>query len=68
MSIRNNQLVTGSADHGLRCYNLYEYNISLRGSLKYEKELFSKRYGHHEWVTSVAQLPNGRIISAGMDS
>lgn len=36
--------------------------------MSYERELFSKRYGHHEWVTSVSQLPNGRILSAGMDS
>ena len=53
-------MVTGSADHGLRCYNL--------GSNKYERELYSKRYGHAEWVTSVTHCPNGRIISAGMDS
>ena len=36
--------------------------------MKHEKELFSKRYGHHEWVTTVAHLHNGRIISGGMDS
>lgn len=60
MDVQNNHLVTGSADHGLRCYNL--------NTMKYERELFSKRYGHAEWVTSVAHLPGGRIISAGMDS
>lgn len=60
MDIQNDHLVTGSADHGLRCYLLH--------SLKYEKELYSKRYGHAEWVTSVAHTPTGRILSSGMDS
>lgn len=52
-------MVTGSADHGLREYDL--------NSMKYKRELFAKRYGHHEWVTSVCHLKDGRILSAGMD-
>lgn len=43
--------------------------ISLHShSNSFERELFSKRYGHHEWVSSVAHLPNGRMISGGMDN
>lgn len=45
MDIMKDHLVTGSADHGLRCYNL--------SSMNYEKELYGKRYGHTEWVSSV---------------
>ncbi|CAD8102273.1 unnamed protein product [Paramecium primaurelia] len=60
MDIMKDHLVTGSADHGLRCYNL--------SSMKYEKELYAKRYGHTEWVSSVQHLQNGQIVSAGMDS
>lgn len=60
MSIQGDSLVTGSADHGLR-----EYNLATNG---YKRELFAKKFGHTEWVTSVAHLTDGRILSAGMDS
>lgn len=52
--------MTGSADHGLRVFDL--------SSGKFKRELFTKRCGHKEWVTSCAYLPDGRILSAGMDS
>ncbi|KAL4459982.1 hypothetical protein ABPG74_003508 [Tetrahymena malaccensis] len=60
LSIQGDSLVTGSADHGLR-----EYNIS---NNSYKRELFAKKFGHTEWVTSVDHLQDGRVISAGMDS
>jgi WD40 repeat protein len=52
-------IITGSADHGLRVWKTQ--------SLDYSRELFSKQYGHKEWVTSVQTLTDGRIVSAGMD-
>ena len=58
----NNQdiVVTGSSDHGLRVYNLSDG--------KQTKELFNKKYGHHEWVTTVQILGSRKIVSGGMDS
>ena len=53
-------VVTGSSDHGLRVYNLSDG--------KQTKELFNKKFGHHEWVTTVQILGSRRIVSGGMDS
>lgn len=60
MDHNNDIVVTGSSDHGLRVYNL--------SNGKQTKELFSKRYGHHEWVTTCQILNSRRIVSGGMDS
>eukprot|EP01017_Pseudomicrothorax_dubius_P016931 TRINITY_DN1914_c0_g3_i7.p1 TRINITY_DN1914_c0_g3~~TRINITY_DN1914_c0_g3_i7.p1 ORF type:complete len:196 (+),score=18.02 TRINITY_DN1914_c0_g3_i7:193-780(+) len=60
MSLHGNTLVTGSADHGLRVYDVE--------TASFKRELFNKKYGHHEWVTSCAHLKDGRLLSAGMDS
>ena len=60
MDNNDNIVVTGSVDHGLRVYNLSDG--------KQLKELYSKRYGHHEWVTAVQILGSRRIVSGGMDS
>ena len=56
---KGENIVTGSADHGLRIYNLR--------SGKKVRELYSKRYGHSDWVTTVAYLNDGRILSGSMD-
>ena len=53
-------VVTGSTDHGLRVYNL--------SNGKQTKQLYTKQYGHTEWVTTVQILPNKKIVSGGMDS
>ncbi len=60
MSMHTNLLATGSSDHGIRVYDLKQK--------KFVKELFNKQYGHHEWVTSLSYLKDGRLVSAGMDS
>lgn len=60
MSIQGEQLVTGSGDHGLRVYNL--------SNGQHMRELFAKKYGHKEWVTTCKHLSDGRIISGAMDS
>ena len=52
--------ITGSTDHGLRVYNTQ--------TGKQIKELFSKNFGHTEWVTCVKILKNRKVISGGMDS
>ena len=60
MDNNNDIVVTGSTDHGLRVYNLSDG--------KQTKELFNKKYGHHEWVTTCQVLQSRRIVSGGMDS
>ena len=60
MSLRGNMCVVGSADHGLK-----EFDVSTG---KMMRELYSKKCGHSEWVTCVEHLPDGRIVSGGMDS
>nr|CCC90995.1 conserved hypothetical protein [Trypanosoma congolense IL3000] len=53
--------VVGSADHGLRVFDLR--------SGKEKKNLYTKNHGHTEWVTCCRFLPDsGKIISGGMDS
>lgn len=58
--IQGDQVVTGSADHGLRVYDIK--------TGKFRRELFTKRCGHKEWVTTCTYLADGRILSGGMDS
>ena len=51
--------MTASSDHGLRVYNL-------RTGRK-QRELYNKRYGHTDWVTTCAYVNDGRILSGSMD-
>ena len=60
MDVLGDRVVTGSSDHGLR-----EYNITTGKQIR---QLYSKRYGHTEWVTSVSYAPDGRVLSGGMDA
>ena len=61
MSVFGDRAVVGSADHGL-------WEMDLRGSLAVRRELYTKACGHTEWVTCVGHLPDGRVLSGGMDS
>jgi len=54
------ECVVGGCDHGLRVFDVV--------SGKQKRDLYTKTSGHSEWVTACAYLPDGRIISAGMDS
>lgn len=60
MSVHGNEVVTGSADHSLKCVDI--------PSGKIKRELYSKKFGHTEWVTAVAHAPDGRVLSGAMDS
>ena len=51
--------MTASADHGLHIYNTR--------TGKRTKNLYNKRYGHTDWVTTCAFLQDGRILSGSMD-
>ena len=61
MAVFGDLAVVGSADHGL-------WEMDLRGSLRVRRSLYTKTCGHTEWVTCVAHLPDGRVLSGGMDS
>ncbi|GET90746.1 hypothetical protein, conserved [Leishmania tarentolae] len=52
--------VVGSADHGLKVFNLC--------TMRETKTLYTKTCGHTEWVTSCRFLSDRRVISGGMDS
>eukprot|EP01065_Artemidia_motanka_P007330 TRINITY_DN1362_c3_g1_i1.p1 TRINITY_DN1362_c3_g1~~TRINITY_DN1362_c3_g1_i1.p1 ORF type:complete len:497 (+),score=52.70 TRINITY_DN1362_c3_g1_i1:38-1492(+) len=60
MDVRGDECVVGSADHGLKVYDL--------ARKREKRSLFTKKYGHSEWVTCCSYLRDGRIVSGGMDS
>ena len=60
LSVRDGLAVAGGSDHGL-------YEVDLAKGRR-SRQLHSKRFGHQEWVTCVAHLRDGRILSGGMDS
>lgn len=53
-------MVVGSSDHAL-------YVVDVQSS-KRRRTLYTKTTGHSEWVTACQYLPDGCIISGGMDS
>ncbi|KAG5498650.1 hypothetical protein JKF63_02936 [Porcisia hertigi] len=52
--------VVGSADHGLKVFDLC--------TMREVKTLYTKTCGHTEWVTACRFLSDRRVISGGMDS
>ncbi|KAI9199672.1 WD40-repeat-containing domain protein [Polychytrium aggregatum] len=53
-------IVVGGADHSLRTLDMH--------TLELRHELYSKKFGHREWVTTCCFLGDGQIVSGGMDS
>lgn len=53
------QVCSASADHGLRVYNIR--------TGRQTRNLYNKRFGHTDWVTTCAFLRDGRIVSGSMD-
>ena len=49
----------GSSDHAL-----YTFQLSTGSGLR---RLYSRHGGHTDWVSSVTYLPDGRVLSGGMD-
>jgi F-box/WD-40 domain protein 7 len=64
MSTRNDEIVTGSADHGLKVVKIK----GTKETMCVSRTLYSKKSGHTEWVTAVTHLTDDRIVSGGMDS
>jgi len=60
LDILGDKCVTSSADHALRVYSLK--------SGKCLRNLYNKKFGHTDWVTSCKFLQDGRVLSAGMDN
>ena len=60
MDVRDGFAVVGSSDHAL-------YEVDLKKK-RVCRKLYGKQYGHGEWVSAVAYLGDGRVISAGLDS
>lgn len=60
MDVLGDLCVVGSADHGLKVFDVKNG--------KEKRNLYNKKFGHTEWVTSCGFLSDGRIISGGMDS
>lgn len=72
MSMRPDQkeIVVGSSDHALYVLPVGSSSAG-RGStrsLAKPRTLYTKKFGHTEWVTCVTYLPDNRIVSGGMDS
>lgn len=70
MSMQNNKGVVACADHGLHCFDLAS-KTDIDGNTtvaRLTRQLHSKRYGHADWVNTVATLPDGRVLSGGQDS
>ena len=60
MDVRKDLAVIGSSDHAL-------YEVNFRKG-KRTRKLYSKAYGHSEWVNAVKYFPDGKVLSAGLDS
>eukprot|EP01038_Epipyxis_sp_PR26KG_P007642 gene7642-10402_t len=55
-----NEVIVGGSDHAL-------YSINVNDPSKSPIVMYSKGYGHSDWVTTVSHMLDGRVISGGMD-
>jgi len=55
------EVVFGGTDHAL-------YALDLSQPRRGASKLYSKRWGHSDWVTGCAFLSSGRVLSGAMDS
>lgn len=60
MDVLGKCCVVGSADHGLKVFDVT--------TGREKRNLYNKKFGHTEWVTACKYLDDGRIISGAMDS
>ncbi|BFI25913.1 hypothetical protein MPTK2_1g25610 [Marchantia polymorpha subsp. ruderalis] len=60
MSVRGTEAAIGCSDH-----SVYTVDVATGKKLR---NLYSKKYGHTEWVTCVEHLDDGRILSGALDS
>lgn len=55
-----NEVVIGGSDHAL-------YAIDVTDPRKRPVTMYTKTHGHTDWVTTVAHLPSGQVLSGAMD-
>lgn len=55
-----NEVVIGGSDHAL-------YAIDVSDPRKRPVTMYTKTSGHTDWVTTVAHLPSGQVLSGAMD-
>ncbi|KAL3662400.1 hypothetical protein V7S43_012727 [Phytophthora oleae] len=69
MSADESEIVVGSSDHALYVLPLDNGPSSRasRGTSR-PRTLYTKKFGHTEWVTCVTHLSDRRVVSGGMDS
>lgn len=60
MDLRGPLAVVGCADHGLKVVDIT--------NCREKRNLYNKKFGHTEWVTSCVFTDAGKILSGGMDS
>lgn len=53
-----NEVVVGGSDHAL-------YSVDVTDPRKKPVTMYRKQHGHTDWVTSVAHLADGRVLSGG---
>lgn len=73
MSADGREVVVGSSDHALYAIPLATPSSSSSArarstSNSKSRTLYSKKFGHSEWVTCVTHLRDQRVVSGGMDS
>lgn len=73
LSPDEHELVVGSSDHALYSIPVSASQASGRGARSATgagrmRTLYTKKFGHTEWVTCSMYLSDNRIVSGGMDS
>jgi WD40 repeat protein len=70
MSADESEVVVGSSDHALYVLPLGggSSKASRSAGGRRVRTLYTKKFGHTEWVTCVTHLPDKRVLSGGMDS
>lgn len=69
MSIGDNEVVVGCADHSLYAIHINQSSSGSRGgSHPVVTQMYGKKHGHSDWVTGVCHLADQRVLSCGMDN
>ncbi|OWZ17658.1 hypothetical protein PHMEG_0008369 [Phytophthora megakarya] len=69
MSADESEVVVGSSDHALYVLPVDSGSSSRPSRVgSRSRTLYTKKFGHTEWITCVTHLPDRRIVSGAMDS
>ena len=75
-SLRDGTIAVACSDHAVYTYSVRDVGRRAGGGARQRRaggavgprKLYTKRCGHTDWVTCVAHVPDGRILSGGSDS